>query len=113
MSLVKRSMINPVLVVCGGLVLLTGFFLLFHYESHFAKAIHQICGILLVIFGILHIIINWKALTNSLKGCLSARVLAVLFVISVVIMAVTGEHRPHHISPDSVLSVPNTDAGDR
>jgi len=64
---------------------------MFHYESHFAKAVHQIAGVILVIFTILHIIVNWKALVNSLKGRLSVWVVILVFLISIVIMVVTGE----------------------
>jgi hypothetical protein len=96
MSLMKRSVINPVLVISGGLMVLSGFFLMFHYESHFAKAIHQIGGVLFVIFGIMHIVINNKALINSLKGRISIWVVVVIFVVSIMIMAVTGDHTPHH-----------------
>ena len=98
MSMMKRSVINPALVISGGLVLLSGFFLMFHFESHFAKAIHQICGILLIIFGIMHIILNRRALTGSLKGRLSVWTVAVIFAVSVLIMGVSGKYVPHQHS---------------
>jgi len=91
MTLMKRSVINPVLVLCGGLTVLSGFFLMFHYESHFAKVIHNVGGAILVIFGTLHTMMNWKALINSIKYRLFAWVVAFLFAISVIIMAITGE----------------------
>jgi predicted MFS family arabinose efflux permease len=93
--MMKRSVINPVLVLCGGFVLLSGFFLMFHWESHFAKVIHQVCGVLLVIFGVMHVVLNWKALKISLKDRLSMRVVVLLFVICVVVLALTGKHQPH------------------
>ena len=96
MTLMKRSVINPVLVITGGLTVLSGLFLMFHFESHFAKGIHQICGLFLLIFGIMHIIINWKALAVSLRGRLAAWPVAVVFAVCIIIMTVTGKFVPHH-----------------
>jgi uncharacterized membrane protein len=81
------------MVMSGGLTALSGCFLLFHHESHFAKAIHQIGGILLIIFAIMHIVINWRALRGSLSLRFMAWAAAV-FAVCLVIMAVTGERRP-------------------
>lgn len=91
MRLMKRSIINPVLVVSGSLVALTGLFLLFDYESDFAYGVHQICAIVLVIFGVIHILTNWKALSISLKGRLSVWVLLAILAVSLVILVLTGE----------------------
>jgi len=92
MTLRKRSVVNLVMAISGGLVVLSGFFLMFHYESHFAKAIHQIGGVLFVISGIMHIVINRRGLTKSFKAVLAV---VLLFVVSVVIMTVTGVHTGH------------------
>ena len=95
MSLMKRSVINPIMVMSGGLTLISGLFLMFHYESHFAKAIHQIGGILLIIFAVMHIVMNRKALAASCKR--QFHVWAVLvFAVCIAIMAVKGVHTPHH-----------------
>jgi len=90
----KRSVINPVMVMSGGLTLLSGFFLMFHYESHFAKAIHQIFGVFLIIFALMHIIVNRKALAATFKGRLQIFA-AFVFVVCIMIMAVKGVHVPH------------------
>ena len=95
MTLMKRSVINPVMAISGGLTTLSGFFLMFHYESHFAKAIHQISGLLFIIFGIMHIVINRTGLAKSLSGRIPVWAMAVLFAVCIAIMAATGVKTPH------------------
>jgi len=97
MTLMKRSVINPVMIISGGLTMLSGFFLMFHYESHFAKAIHQIGGLLFIIFGIMHVVINRKGLAKPLRGRIPVWAMAVLFAACIVIMAVTGVKTSHRI----------------
>ena len=104
MTLIKRSVINPVMTISGGLTMLSGFFLMFHYESHFAKVIHQIGGILFIIFGIMHIVINRKGLVKSRRGRISVLAITVLFAACVVIMAVSGVHTPHKIKENKFRS---------
>ena len=96
MTLCKRSIINPVLVISIGLTALSGLFLMFHYESHFTKAIYQIGGIFLVIFVVMHLIINWKTLMVFLSGPFMLWTM-VVFAVAVVIMTSTGDHVPHGI----------------
>lgn len=91
----KRSKINKGLTLTGGLTLLTGIFLLFYYESHFAKAVHQIAGFVLAGFSITHIKINRKPLANSFVGRASLWVILGIFAVSLVIMAVTGSFTKH------------------
>ena len=85
----RRTLINPILATAGSLTLISGLFLLFHYESEFTQSLHEIAAIVLVITGALHIKLNWKALKSSLKG----RIIAVCAVVAActVIMIVTGE----------------------
>jgi len=91
----KRSVINPILVMSGGLTLISGLFLMFHFESHFAKAIHQIGGVLMIIFAIMHLVVNRKALLTSVRGRFHIFA-ALVFAVCIAIMAVKGVHVPHH-----------------
>ena len=88
-----RSMINKILVLSGGLAALTGLFLLFHYESHFALAAHQLGGLIFVVFCIRHLISNWKATLKSFNNDLSKYLVVAVFVVSVIIMFATGNPR--------------------
>ena len=95
MIFTKRYVINSVLVISGGLTALSGFFLLFHYESHFTKAVHEIGALLLVLFAVIHIVVNWRALASSLKERLSVRAVIIVFAVCIAIMAVTGSRDLH------------------
>lgn len=86
-----RSTINKVLVLTGSLMCLTGIFLLFHYESHFALAVHQIAGLIFVVFCILHIKINWNAIAKLFKSSFTPYIIISILIISTIIMFVTGD----------------------
>jgi len=94
MTWMKRSVINPVMLTAGGLTGVSGFFLMFHYESHFTKALHQVGGILLLVFAVMHLRVNHKALANSLKKRFPLWAGA-LFALCAGIMASGGVHAPH------------------
>ncbi len=91
----KRTLINRVLVISGGLTVLTGLFLLVHFESHFAKAVHQIAGLILVIFSIKHVWQNRLALGKAFTNKRSISIVLLLFALSVAVMAATGAHELH------------------
>ncbi len=86
---ITRSAVNKGLVICGGVTALSGLFLMPHFESHYAKAAHQICGVLFIVFSCFHIKINFKPLRGSFAAKSIAAASAV-FIISIAIMLATG-----------------------
>lgn len=80
--------VNKGLGICDGVTALSGLFLMPHFESHYAKAAHQICGVLFIVFSSFHIKVNFK----PLRGNFAAKSIAaasVVFLISIAIMLVT------------------------
>lgn len=63
----SRKNINRVLTVAGGLTLISGLFMLFHYESHFTQSLHEIASLVTALFMILHVKANWAALKSVFK----------------------------------------------
>ena len=58
MRYLDRTAINIVLTTAGSIVAVSGIFMLFHYESQFTKVLHDIGVVILVVFAILHVMIN-------------------------------------------------------
>ncbi|MDR2696386.1 MAG: hypothetical protein LBC79_08425 [Deltaproteobacteria bacterium] len=77
--LLNRRFWNPLLVVSGSLVMISGLFLLFHLMSRPIMLVHHIGGVIFPVACIAHGILNRKALANSLGS--RAAVCAALAVI--------------------------------
>ena len=78
---IKRSVLNPVLIISGGLTIVSGFLLLFHLKSRPIVGVHEIGGLIFVVVCLLHVIINWRPMLHSLKG----RTAAWLVILSLVL----------------------------
>ncbi len=85
----KRSSINRQLIVLGGLVLISGLFLLFHLESWLIKFVHEAGAILWLVALVRHLRLNRKALFKCWAGYLSPGVLAAIFTLGAALMAVS------------------------
>lgn len=64
----KRQTINAGLTLCGGLTVISGLLMLFHYESHFTTGIHELSALGMVFFCIWHVKANWKPLLAAFKN---------------------------------------------
>lgn len=86
---INRTIINKGLLICGGVTAISGLFLMPHFESNYAKAAHQICGVLFIVFSGFHIKVNLRPLHGSftIKSALFA---AVIFIASAAIMLMSG-----------------------
>jgi hypothetical protein len=85
-----RPTINKILTISGGLTALTGLFLMVHYESHFSIVIHNIAGLIFIIFSLLHIKFNFKGIKNSFTSNASKYVMVFLFIGCAAIAAIKG-----------------------
>ena len=85
-----RHKLNKILTISGGLTCLTGLFLLVHYESRFSIVMHQVAGLIFMIFSISHIKFNFKGIKNALGSNSSKCIMAFLFIGCVVIAAIRG-----------------------
>ena len=89
-SIMTRPVLNKILIISGGLTGLTGLFLMAHHKSHFSIAVHNIAGLIFVIFAMFHIKFNFKGLKNSFTSHSSKYVMALLFVGCAAIAAMRG-----------------------
>ncbi|MCX6247205.1 MAG: DUF4405 domain-containing protein [Bacteroidetes bacterium] len=91
----KRAFISTALVVSGLLLPISG--LMNHllqfegltFARHFWMSVHDISGILFVLFSILHISYNWRALINYVKKVKDIFIskealIAIILVVSIV-----------------------------
>ena len=100
----KRAFISTALFISGLSLPFTGFmnhslqFDNLSLERHLWMSAHDIAGILFVIFGILHITYNWRALLNYAKKAKAKFIskeslIAIAFVI--IIVGLVSSHAFH------------------
>lgn len=63
----SKPVITPLTVMLFLLISITGIQMLFHFQNHFAKGLHEFAGLGFVIFGLLHLAINWKVFLTYIK----------------------------------------------
>ncbi|MCG8583052.1 MAG: DUF4405 domain-containing protein [Bacteroidales bacterium] len=108
---IKRSFVTPYITFSFLVIAITGILMLFHVFDGFTEVLHEITGLMFVIFSILHIVVNWK----SLKSHFKKRAFHVSFVLTVfistgIVMAGKGhgEYKRFIIQKLSEANIVNT-----
>ncbi|MCL2329871.1 MAG: DUF4405 domain-containing protein [Phycisphaerae bacterium] len=85
-----RKVVNPILVVTGVVVMVSGVCMFFHFQSHTMVEIHEILGLTFVVLSVIHIVLNWQALLKTIDGFPMRMITLVLIVGLVTWMIVSA-----------------------
>jgi succinate dehydrogenase/fumarate reductase cytochrome b subunit len=92
----KRAFISTAMFISGLCLPISGYMNHFYQfdnlsqPRHFWMAVHDVAGILFVIFSVLHIVYNWKALVNYAKKTKETYISKeTLFAIILVILVIS------------------------
>jgi len=83
----SRSFITPLITIIFLAVALSGLLMFFHIFDGYTEVVHEILGVFFVVFSVLHVILNWKALKIHFKKrvfILSTIVVAVISILLVI-----------------------------
>lgn len=83
----SRSFITPLITIFFLVVALSGLLMFFHIFDGYTEVVHEILGVIFVVFSVLHVILNWKALKIHFKKrvfILSTIVVAVISILLVI-----------------------------
>lgn len=83
----SRSFITPLITIIFLVVGLSGLLMFFHVFDGYTEVVHEILGVIFVVFSVLHVILNWKALKIHFKKrvfILSTIVVAVISILLVI-----------------------------
>lgn len=83
----SRSYITPLITIVFFVVALSGLLMFFHIFDGYTEVVHEILGVIFVVFSVLHVILNWKALKIHFKKrvfILSTIVVAVISILLVI-----------------------------
>lgn len=76
----SRSFITPLITIIFLVVALSGLLMFFHIFDGYTEVVHEILGVIFVVFSVLHVILNWKALKIHFKKR--------VFILSTIVVAV-------------------------
>ena len=76
----SRSFITPLITIIFLVVALSGLLMFFHIFDGYTEVVHEILGVIFVVFSVLHVILNWKALKIHFKKR--------VFILSIIVVAV-------------------------
>jgi uncharacterized membrane protein len=88
-TVLSRNFWNPILVLTGGLTLVSGIYLFFHLKSRPIVLIHEWSSIIFVVACAVHIALNWKPLLKTLGSRVVACTLLAVVLLSGLAMAFT------------------------
>ena len=91
----SRKFLNPVLVLAGGLTLVSGLYLFFHLKSRPIVLIHEWSSIIFVVACAAHLALNWNSLFKSLGSRAVAWTLLAVVLLSGLGMAFTDIKTDH------------------
>lgn len=91
----KRGFVTPVLTLIFLVVALSGLLMFFHLLDDYTTVIHEIMGLVFVLFSILHLVINWRSTKSYFPKKIFLISAAVVLVLSVFLVVVDSSHNHH------------------
>jgi hypothetical protein len=82
----SRNFITPLITIIFLVVALSGLLMLFHIFDGYTEVVHEILGLFFVVFSVLHVILNWKALKIHFKKRVFVLATIVVAVISTLLV---------------------------
>jgi len=95
----SRNFVTPFITLVFLVVALTGVLMLFHLFDGYTEVVHEILGLFFVIFSVLHIILNWKALKIHFKK--RVFVTATIAIVAISVLLIVQQH--HNPKLDTIL----------
>lgn len=91
----KRNIITPFVTLLFAVIALTGILMFLHILDGYTEVLHELLGVVFIIFSVLHIIINWKALRGHLKSEKFGIALVITIILSLSIVLAGKGHGDH------------------
>jgi hypothetical protein len=90
-----RSWVSPLTAVAFCAVALTGVMMLFHVRNPYLKSLHEWMGLVMVLVGLVHLVINWKALASLFRRRAAYYALAAGVLLCVILSCFPGKDEHH------------------
>jgi hypothetical protein len=94
-----RVWLSPLTTVTFLAIGMTGVLMFFHVRAGAINVLHEIAGLLFVVVGLTHLVVNWKTLVGYLRQRAAQVALAVGLLLCVALLALGAGHEEHHGRP--------------
>lgn len=91
-AVLSRSVITPFTVISFLLISITGVQMLLGMRNHFVGGLHEWVGLAFVLFGVLHLVLNWRVFLTYIKKPIMV-VLLILTIGLIPFLFTGGEER--------------------
>lgn len=85
---IKRNIVTPYLTFLFLIVGLSGILMFFHIFDEYTKVVHELLGLVFVIFSVLHIIVNWAGIKKYFNQRVFIVSGIVIFILSTVFIVI-------------------------
>ncbi len=105
----EKSWLSPFLLVTYIATSVTGIIMLFHVRFPGLYAVHEWGGVLFIIAGILHLVINWRMFTSYFKrhkmkrNALYGTIIGLCFITVIAAFIPSTKHSRHHHHQNSAV----------
>jgi hypothetical protein len=95
LNIVDRTWISPLVTICFGVIAVTGALMFFHVKNGPLVVLHEWVGWGFVVFGLVHVWLNWRPLFSYLKrgSAIVALVLGLALVSGLSVMGMSKQSR--------------------
>lgn len=107
----KRSFVTPYITWTFLVIGLSGMLMLFHLGDGYTEVLHELFGLLFVVFSVFHIIINWKSLKNHFTERTMITSFIVVLFFSILVIIIGNGHGAHErVVMEKLLKAPIANA---
>lgn len=104
---INRNFVTPYITFLFLVVGLSGIFMFVHVFDDYMRTVHELLGLMFVLFSVLHIIINWKSLKSHLKRKVFITSAIVVLLLSIGFIIVEKLHgNPERVIMDKLFKAP-------
>jgi hypothetical protein len=92
---ISRIIVTPYISLIFLVIGITGILMALHIFDGYTETVHEILGLVFVVFSILHVLVNWKVLKNLFKKNYFMKPTIIVLAISITI-AFWGQGHGEH-----------------
>lgn len=92
---IKRNFVTPFITLLFLVIAISGTFMFFHILDGYTEVLHELLGILFLIFSVLHVVLNWKSLKSHFKKRMFATASIVITLLSILIITIGKGHNDY------------------
>ncbi len=100
-KILSRSVITPFTIALFLIISITGVLMFFHIQSGPIRGLHEWLSIVFVVFGVLHVVVNWHVFLTYLKK----PAMIIFFILIAILPLFLIGHGNERIGGNSIMGI--------